>query len=228
MATVYLVCAVAGSVLVLCQLVMTLLGMGGDHDITGDHDIGGGDHGFDVGHHDFVGVDHGLDVAHHDFVVGAHEAAAGYHDAQAAGADTHGSSLFFGVLSFRALVAATAFFGLAGLGALESNLPVYPVFVIAVAAGAAAMFVVAWMMRLLSTLHAEGTVRIEHAVGEVGSVYLTVPGQRKGAGKVTVRVQDRSMEYLAVTSGDKLPTGTRVVVTGVATSNTLEVEEAKE
>jgi hypothetical protein len=36
------------------------------------------------------------------------------------------------------------------------------------------------------------------------------------------------MEYLAVTSGDKLPTGTRVVVTGVATSNTLEVEEAKE
>lgn len=198
METVFLVCAVGGSVIVLCQLVMTLLGLGG-HDFGADHD-GGVGHGGDV--HAAGGEAHGTDAGH------------------------HGSSWFFGVIGFRALVAAVAFFGLAGLGAVESNFSPYAAFVVASAAGAAAMFLVAWMMRLLSTLYAEGTVRIERSVGEVGSVYLTIPAERKGAGKILVKVQNRTMEYQAMTSGEKLPAGTRVVVTGVASSSTVDVEKA--
>ena len=56
----------------------------------------------------------------------------------------------------------------------------YPVLVIALGAGAAAMFVVAWLMRLLYNLHAEGNVRIEQAVGMPGKVYLTIPAPPTG------------------------------------------------
>ena len=74
METVYLVCAVVGGTVLVCQFVMTLLGLGGDHDAGGDHDVA-----HDAGHHE----------AGHD----------------------HDSSWLVGVLTFRTLVAALAFFG---------------------------------------------------------------------------------------------------------------------
>ena len=142
------------------------------------------------------------------------------------GVEGHDSSSFFGILSFRSLVAATAFFGLAGLAAANAGMSTYATLVIALGAGAAAMFVVAWLMRLLYSLHAEGNVRIEQAVGMPGKVYLTIPANRESAGKVTVKVQNRTMEYLAYTDKGPLPTGTPVVVTGIVGSDTVEVEKA--
>src|SRR5579862_7930933 len=53
METVYLACAVVGGTLIVCQFLVTVLGMGGHHDIGG-HDVGGHDMvGHDApGHHD--------------------------------------------------------------------------------------------------------------------------------------------------------------------------------
>ncbi|HEO70032.1 MAG TPA: hypothetical protein ENN80_02140 [Candidatus Hydrogenedentes bacterium] len=190
MTTVYLVCAIVGGVLLLCQLAMMLLGLAGDHDFDdGAHDVDAGEHG-------------------------AHPVDADYHD----------TSMFFQLLSFRSLVAAVTFFGLAGMAATEAGWPTYPVLLSAVGAGVLAMIIVAWLMRLLYSLRAEGNVHIENAVGMPGSVYLTVPSHREGAGKVTVTVQNRTMEFEAFTNEEKLPTGTSVVVTGVIAPNTLEVE----
>jgi hypothetical protein len=56
METVFLICAIVGGTLIACQFLLTLIGMGGDHDAS-DH--GGGDA---VGHdaaHDQAGADHG-------------------------------------------------------------------------------------------------------------------------------------------------------------------------
>ena len=47
METVYFGCAILGGTLLVCQFVMTLLGLGGDHDIS--HDAGH-DHGHDHSH----------------------------------------------------------------------------------------------------------------------------------------------------------------------------------
>ncbi len=56
MDTVYLICAIAGGTLIVCQFLMTLLGLGGDHDAGGHagfdgagHDLAGGA-GHDLGH----------------------------------------------------------------------------------------------------------------------------------------------------------------------------------
>jgi hypothetical protein len=161
------------------------------------------------GHHDTdVHVDHDV---HHDVS----------HD--------HDSSWFVGLLTFRAIVAALMFFGLVGLASLprfpeEEMVPLG----MALAGGFAAMFGVSWMMKQLHRLRAEGTVRIERAIGADGTVYLTVPGHKSGVGKVTLSLQNRTVEYQAITNHEALPTGAKVRIVGVIGSDTLEVVPAVE
>ena len=116
-----------------------------------------------------------------------------------------------------------AFFGLGGLSADAMDLPAQTVLLIALACGAAAMYGMYWMMQWLSTLHAEGTVQLDQAVGLAATVYLQIPGARSGAGKIQVNLQNRTMEYLAITAGEPLATGARVVVVGVVNPETVEV-----
>jgi len=190
MDTVYLVCAIVGGTLIVCQFVMTLFGLGGDHDMSG-HDVGG------------------HDVGGHDHTVG--------HDAE--------TSWIFSVLSFRTLTAAAAFFGLTGLAASRYLDPL-PASGLAVGAGALALCLVGWIMRMLTRLNVDGTIRIERAVGSSGTVYVPIPASKAGIGKVQVSVLNRTMEYNAVTSKDNLPTGAKVYVVGVVSSDTVEVASA--
>ena len=211
MSDVFIVCACVGGTVLVVQFVLALIGLGGDAlSVDVPHDIG----------HDFGGDFHG-DVSG-DF----HGDAAEMHGAEHSGHDAahHGSTWLFGVLSFRTIVAALAFFGLAGLAAQSAEATTSTALLVAVAAGAAAMFAVYGMMRGLRELRAEGTVRIHRAPGQHGAVYLRIPGNQSGSGKIQLNLQNRTMEYLAVTSGPELPTGTRVVVVGVVNPTTLEVQ----
>jgi len=194
MEILYLGCAVLGGTVLVCQFVMTLVGLGGDHDLGGDHEVG-----HDAGH-----------AMDHDHTQGdAHE---------------HGSSWFIGVLTFRTIVAALTFFGLAGKFGSASDYSPTQTLLIAIAAGTAALFLVAWMMRALVRMKSEGTIRIERAVGANGTVYLTVPPNKSGIGKVTLNLQERTMEYQAVTSElNEIPTGAKVVAVAVIGPGTVEV-----
>jgi membrane protein implicated in regulation of membrane protease activity len=205
MQTFFLICAAFGGTLMVCQFLASLIGLGGDHDT--DHG-GLGDAGHDVG------GDTGTDMAH-DIV---HDTGHDTHDA-----DQGSSSWYFGMLSFRALSAAFAFFGLSGLAAYFGGLEPGQSLLVALAGGAAALYLVASMMRMLAKLRSDGTVRIERAVGTVGTVYLRIPGHRAGAGKVTLVLQGRSVECPAITAEDDLPTGSRVRVVAVVGPDTLEV-----
>jgi hypothetical protein len=194
--TIYLICAIVGGTLLVCQFLIGLLGFG-HHDTGTEHDLGGD--------HDFHGADHH---------------------------DTHGShdgshSWFIGMLTFRSVVAALTFFGLAGLAA-TANFQLRPQVSLAVAlgAGAGALFGVAYLMRMLHRLKSDGTVRIERALGQSGTVYLSIPGQKAGVGKVTLNVQNRTVEYQALTSQGPLPTGSKIVVTAVLGPDTVEVVPA--
>jgi len=86
------------------------------------------------------------------------------------------------------------------------------------------MFAVYWMMRGLMSLKAEGTARVERSLGGHGTVYVTIPAEESGQGKIQMNVQGRTMEYAALTSGHTLSPGTQVVVTNILHSNTVEVE----
>ncbi len=213
MAPVFLVCAAVGGTILVCQLLMTVLGFAGDMvDVEVPDDVDGGadlDLGGDFDAAGDVGVDADVDV---DV------------DGDTGGVTQHDTTWLAGVLSFRTLVAAVTFFGLAGMAARGADFSGPEQVAIALGAGVAAMFGVYWLMRTIYSLKSEGTVRIGHAVGRHGTVYLRVPGRRSGTGKVQLSVQKRTMEYLAMTPGDELATGAKVRVVRVITSNTVEVE----
>ncbi|MBU4398956.1 MAG: hypothetical protein KKE86_06420 [Planctomycetes bacterium] len=205
MTAVFIVCAAIGGTVLVVQFLLALIGLGGDAfdiDVSGDvgHDFSGDFHG-DVG-----GGFHGDADMHGDHPV------------------DHGSTWLFSVLSFRTVVAALAFFGLAGLWAESTGASAPSVLLVAVAAGFAAMMGVYWMMRGMKKLQADGSVRIHRAVGRHGNVYLRIPGNRSGAGKIQFNLQNRTMEYSAITSGPDLPTGAKVVVVGVVNPTTLDVQ----
>jgi len=146
------------------------------------------------------------------------------HDAGADG--DHDGDSFFGMLSIRTAAAALTFFGLGGLTARYYGADEAIAAGLAALSGVGAFYAVAFLVRSLSGLKADGTARIERAVGRTGSVYLRVPGTRSGHGKVQVAVQNRTVEYQAVTAGPDLPTGAPVRVVAVLTADTVEVEAA--
>lgn len=197
MATIFTACALFGGTLLICQTIMTLMGLSGDHELAGDvhGDPGGGEFSHDGGSAD--------PVEHH-----------------------HGSTWFFGIVTLRTLVAAIAFFGLTGMSALTNQIDPGPSLLIALMSGFAAMYGVHWLMRQLSRMHADGSVRIDRAVGMTGNVYLRVPGARQGTGKIQLNLQNRTVELTAWTDQAELPTGATVVVTRVIGPDSVEVVAA--
>ena len=205
---VFLICFLIGATIMVCQFLLSLLGLGGHHDLGGDgHDLAGPDL-HDVGGHEGGG---------HEGT--AHEGTGHEGSTQSASS----SDWIFSVLTLRTIVAALTFFGLTGLAMQQTDLPQACNLTVALAGGAAALFLVAWVMRSLARLQAEGTARIERSVGKTGTVYLTIPGNRAGAGKVQLNLQNRTVEYQAVTSQEALPNGAKIVVTSVVSRDTVEV-----
>ncbi len=210
METLFLICAIGGGTILICQFAMTLLGLGG-HDVGMDH--GGGLGHFDAGHD--AGHDSG----------GSHGAPQGDdHEAS----PQHSSNWLFGVITFRTVVAAIAFFGLGGMAALSNGVPPAQTLWIALACGAAAMYGVFYLMQTLRRFDSDGTIRIDRAVGLTGTVYLPIPAANAGAGKVHLKLQNRLVEYQAMTSHDRIPSGATITVVGVLGPDLVEVAPAVE
>ena len=146
------------------------------------------------------------------------------HDVPAHVDSDHGSSWFAGILSLRAITAAIMLFGLTGMWATAAGRDLTISLAIAVAGGLASLLLVGQMMRFLHGLAEEGNTQIENSVGRPATVYLTIPAKLASAGKVQLELQNRTVEYQAVTAhSDPLPTGSRVVVVAVVNSDTVEV-----
>jgi hypothetical protein len=94
---------------------------------------------------------------------------------------------------------------------------------LALIAGFVAMMGIAVAMRWLLKFEDDGTVLIHGAVGATGTVYLTIPGDRQGSGKVMLTLQNRIVEYQAVTSAAPLPTGAPIMVVDVVGPDTVDV-----
>jgi hypothetical protein len=153
-------------------------------------------------------------------------AAFGFDHSFEVGALSHAAGLGEGMelLSVRSLAAGTAAFGIGGMGALSLGMPAVLALAPALAAGAVGLIGSSYLMRQVLRLESDGTLRIENAVGSPATVYLSIPAGQRGAGKVHLALQGRTLEIAALTSGDSsLPTGTPVVVVAVIDSETVEV-----
>jgi len=128
------------------------------------------------------------------------------------------------IFSVRGAIAFFCVFGWAGLLYLRNDIHVAVSIPLAFVLGAAFMVLMAYLFALFMKLQANGAADIRSAVGVNGTVYLTVPASRLGAGKVSAMVSGRYAEYNAVTDDEQpIPTQQAVTVVGVTGENTLVV-----
>ena len=98
--------------------------------------------------------------------------------------------------------------------------------IVSVIVGILLVTVVMWIFKCLSGMQQTGNIDVhKSAVGCEGKVYLTIPGERKGEGKVQITINNAVREYDAVTDGETIPTGKAIKVTEVINDFTLLVEE---
>ena len=107
--------------------------------------------------------------------------------------------------------------------ALNNNLSVWIAVLSAAVVGLIAMFLVAYMIFKFAQLEQSGTLNLYNALDKAGEVYLTIPAEQKGVGKIHLLVEGRIREMDAVTSGGILKTGTAIKVIDILDGNILKV-----
>lgn len=200
MAWLFLICATIGGTILVCQFVLALVGFGADVDVADDMPD-------DVPH----------DIPHDLHTDGSH-AAQGPDPELGDHAVGHGnfSTWLFGMLSFKTITAALAFFGFAGCAAESAGMSTTAQLVVATLSGMAALYGVHSIMQLLFKLSQDNTIRLHRAVGKEGTVYLTIPANRQHTGKVQFKLQNRLVEYPALTDHDEpLKTGAKIRIVAV-------------
>ena len=222
---VMLFIAVPATLLLLIQTVMLFIGLGGgDGDADGGLDGDGSDavdldpdgDGISGGAAADLDGDVTPDVLHGEVHAGGDTGE---------GADGHGG-FFSGlhVFTIRGFITFFTLFGWSSLLFLTLGMHWFPALFLAVQIGIIGMVAVAVILREALKLQSDGTLDVRNALGERGSVYLTVPACGQGTGKVNVTVQEQLREFEAVTEeSEPIPTGAEIVVVGLTEDGTLVV-----
>lgn len=147
------------------------------------------------------GIDHAeLDVGHHDALGG--------------------------FISIRGFTAFFFGFGWTGAMAMRAGLGITAAAALGFGAGLFMMVVLGLLMRFMAGFKTEGTLQLSNAVGKSGTVYVRVPANRGGMGKIQLLVQGRQAILEAWTDeGQDLTSGTLVEVTGVVGEGALLVKK---
>ena len=196
--------AIPSTLVLLIQTIMMLVGMGDDGDISADADLPDAEIG-DLPDGDIDGV-FGEDSVSEtpDFE----------------GLD--GLRIF----TVRGIVAFLVVFGWVGIVMNGSGVPLWLTLPVATVSGFFIMVLLALLMKLVLKLRSNGNIDNRNAIGTAGKVYLTIPANRSGEGKIQILLQGSFVERNAVTDSDEaLPTGSEVVVTGVSGGTTLVVRK---
>ena len=97
---------------------------------------------------------------------------------------------------------------------------------IAILVGVVLVVIVMLLFKWLTDMQQSGNINVfKSAVDCEGTVYLTIPGERAGEGKVQITINNAVREYAALTDSDTLKTGTPIKVVEVLSPSTLLVEE---
>lgn len=120
-------------------------------------------------------------------------------------------------LSIFTVKSLTAFFALGGWCGFVSQTfmvdNIWAPIIIAVVTGSAALLGVAFAMRAVAKMQCSGNIVKGNLVGATATVYVSIPQNRSGRGKITLTAQGRYMEIDAVTDGDRIPVDSKVEIT---------------
>jgi len=113
-----------------------------------------------------------------------------------------GDSIPFQFLSLKNVVAFFAVFGWSGIGFINAGLASWLVILLAFICGFLMMVLMASLFYFMSKLAESGTLKMKNAVGKLGEVYLVIPGNRGGMGKVQLNVQGSLRTLDAITDDE--------------------------
>lgn len=210
--------ALPSTAVFLIQTILSLLGMA-EHDADLDGGAGHVDLSHDVPH----------DVAHdvpddvpedmpHDTPPGDLHHEVGHSEAAEVAE--------FRFFSVRSVIVLLAFFGWTGIAGIRIHLHPVLTVLLALAVGALVAAGVAALFFLFAKMQQSGTLDMRNAVGQLGTAYLPIPAEESGTGVVQLPVQGAIRELTAITSGPKIPTGTKVRVVSLIDRETVLVEKA--
>lgn len=198
--------AIPATIALVIQTLLLLIGMGHEADVDADTS-GIGDGGHDMGDADFD-ADFDMDG----------DAPDGF-DANADAGDGGDGMVYdpgLRVFTLRGLIAFFAVGGWLGVALLESGIHSALALLLAFLGGVVAMVFVAWVFKAALRLQYNGTMDLKNAIGQQGTVYITVPPLGHGSGKISIIIQESLRELDAVNSGElPIPTGREVRVIDV-------------
>jgi len=144
------------------------------------------------------------------------------------GADTDVSEIDldgeFSLFSLRSIVAFLLFFGWTGVMVLRGGGSLTKAITLGGLAGTVAMVIIAYLLYQMYKMEESGTVSLTSAIGQEGEVYIPIPRELNGKGKIQIKVENKLMELTAVTNHNKISTGKKVKVLDVLEKNILLVE----
>lgn len=129
------------------------------------------------------------------------------------------------LFSLRGIMAMAAVGGWSGLVMHQSGFSLTVTVLLATVFGFITLVGIAYIMNLATKLQSSGNLVIGYAIGKVGTVYIPIPPNMKGSGKINLTVQERFIEIDAVTPCKrKLTTGESVRVTATDENGMVVVE----
>lgn len=138
--------------------------------------------------------------------------------------DTNHDSDGFPILSFRNFVIFFMIFGWSGLVGVKMNFPKPITILFAFTMGILMMFIVGYIYYLFFKMTNERVDDINYAIDQTGEVYIRIPGNKTGKGKVQLVVQGAVRELDAITDNEnELKTGELVKVIEVIDNSYVKV-----
>lgn len=129
------------------------------------------------------------------------------------------------LFSVRGVMAMAAVGGWSGLVMYEAGINVTVTVLLALAFGFMALVGIAFFMRLAMRLQQNGTLDLGYAIGRVGTVYIPIPENMSGNGKINLAMQERFIEVDAMTTAERrLSTGESVRVVSTNENGMVVVE----
>ena len=129
------------------------------------------------------------------------------------------------IFTIRGIIAFLVVFGWVGVVMLGANVPLWIAAPVAAICGFIMMVLLAVLFKIVMKLRSDGNTDNRNAIGTSGRVYLTIPPERSGEGKVSIMLQGAYVERGAVTDEtEPIPTGTEIVVIGISGQTDLVVK----
>jgi hypothetical protein len=128
----------------------------------------------------------------------------------------------FQFLTLKNLIGFFTIFSWTGIACVEAGLSNALTLLIASIAGLLMVGLMAGLFYLMMKTGADGTMKINDAIGQSGEVYLTILARRSGIGKIQVKVGGSIRTLDAMTDDEELiPTGQLARVTHIVNDNIL-------